>query len=205
MKDGSLLEYTHAAAHIHGAAMTKLMAKFHTAVVGKRIKRVGYVVMSGELYPCLVLDDAVETAIIAQRDDECNGPGVLHVEGENNDASSFLCECSLKPETKPQPKLRPTDPKARRELVVAIGEEFGRALLKEIGDDRYNATVEANRNETAKHICHSHDHCDANMVMDEAWRKIMGRASLIQDDYDAQLWSDAWGYWKQQAIKGGAA
>lgn len=56
-----------------------------------------------------------------------------------------------------------------------------------------------------QHICASHDTCDANMAMLEAFRSIFGREPYTADDVDAgkcsdtdveaetALWSSAWG------------
>lgn len=45
--------------------------------------------------------------------------------------------------------------------------------------------------------CASHDHCDANLIMADAFADIMGRAFLpgndrAPSDADCALWSDAW-------------
>jgi len=41
-------------------------------------------------------------------------------------------------------------------------------------------------------ICHSHDYCDANMVMAAAFAQIVGRESNLESDNS--LWSAAWVY-----------
>lgn len=45
-------------------------------------------------------------------------------------------------------------------------------------------------------ICASHDFCDANMPMQDAWESIMGREFLPDDeppsDADCALWNRAW-------------
>jgi len=48
-----------------------------------------------------------------------------------------------------------------------------------------NATADAG-------ICHSHDYCDANMVMAAAFAQIVGRESNLESDNF--LWSAAWAY-----------
>jgi hypothetical protein len=40
--------------------------------------------------------------------------------------------------------------------------------------------------------CASHDHCDANMVMAEAFRLITGRAIDTDAESDLRLWNEAW-------------
>lgn len=56
--------------------------------------------------------------------------------------------------------------------------------------NRLNATADAS-------TCHSHDFCDANMAMDAAYRKTVGRDFLPQGDAepseaDTALWNAAW-------------
>jgi hypothetical protein len=59
-----------------------------------------------------------------------------------------------------------------------------------------------NASETDKSICHSHDFCDANMAMDEAFTKVLGRQYVFfndeepetekQNEIDADLINAAW-------------
>lgn len=41
-------------------------------------------------------------------------------------------------------------------------------------------------------VCHSHDFCDANMVMFEAWQEMFGGDPDTMDDADLAIWSEAW-------------
>ena len=75
---------------LEGSAMPKLVADFRIAVVGRKIVNAGYAIISGEPYPCLVLDTG-ET-IYCQMDDEGNGPGSL-VLGKSD---AVLCKCEVK-------------------------------------------------------------------------------------------------------------
>jgi hypothetical protein len=59
---------------MNGEAMPRLMTNFRLAVLGRKIVDVGYLIMDGEAFPCIALDNG--DSIIIQRDDECNGPGV---------------------------------------------------------------------------------------------------------------------------------
>ena len=43
-------------------------------------------------------------------------------------------------------------------------------------------------------VCHSHDYCDANEVMAEAFAQVVGREIDLQSDDDRALWSSAWRY-----------
>ena len=73
-------------AKLTGAAMPRILSEFQKLVVGKTIVQAGYVhfddqegggVPSGA-WPFLLLND--KTLILAQADDEMNGPGVLVAE-----------------------------------------------------------------------------------------------------------------------------
>ena len=49
------------------------------------------------------------------------------------------------------------------------------------------------RNKTiAPGLCASHDFCDANMVMDEAWSATVDHEMTPSSTEDAALWSGAW-------------
>jgi hypothetical protein len=41
-------------------------------------------------------------------------------------------------------------------------------------------------------ICHSHDFCDANMAMCEAFESVVGKTPDADNEIEAKLWSDAW-------------
>lgn len=57
-----------------------------------------------------------------------------------------------------------------------------------------------NASETDPHVCHSHDFCDANMAMDEAWGSFMNAHIDADDEAQAKLWSDAWDIAKKQYL-----
>ena len=60
---------------LQGAAMPRLLAEFRAHVVGQLVTQVGYVEISGEPYPALLLQNGME--LVVQKDDECNGPGTI--------------------------------------------------------------------------------------------------------------------------------
>lgn len=50
---------------------------------------------------------------------------------------------------------------------------------------------------TADGVCASHDYCDANVAMGEAFERIVGRESVMpsegpQGEHDQALWNSAW-------------
>lgn len=57
-----------------------------------------------------------------------------------------------------------------KDEVTKIAKAFGAELLKEIGADNMKKVIADNKNEKDKGVCHSHDYCDANVVMDDAFK-----------------------------------
>ena len=81
----NLINRKNAAKRLQGRAMPKIIDKFATAVEGRTIAFVGYVIEDGNAIPVLVLDNA--EVISAWRDDEGNGPGVLR-----SSTGAILCQ-----------------------------------------------------------------------------------------------------------------
>jgi len=82
--------------------------------------------------------------------------------------------------------------------IVALAEAFDRLLRTEIGKTKYREVLARNAAEPDAGICHSHDFCDANMMMDGAFRVVLQRGPDIDDDADLTLWTDAWNLWVEQ-------
>ena len=49
-------------------------------------------------------------------------------------------------------------------------------------------------------VCASHDHCDANMPMGEAFARVMGREMEASSPSDAALWRQAWAIAKAEGF-----
>lgn len=101
--------------------------------------------------------------------------------------------------------VKPEWPDSRRLLAAAMGEEFSKVLKKWLGKDTLLA-VAAENVKRGDDTCASHDHCDANMAMDEAFTTVMGRSFEFnfeeskdkeQDNSDdTELMNMAWDYAK---------
>lgn len=94
-------------------------------------------------------------------------------------------------------------------LTERIADEFGGLLIKAIGAGKYSEVLKLNQAEGARGVCHSHDFCDANEVMAEAFAIAIGRPINLQDARDRDLWNDGWNVWKARhkahsKAKGGA-
>jgi len=83
-----------------------------------------------------------------------------------------------------------------RELAAT----FSHSLRARLTPQEWQAMRRDNAAETDPHVCHSHDHLDANMVMDaaladhgvEIW---MADGEEMREDVQV-LWNDAWTYAK---------
>lgn len=91
--------------------------------------------------------------------------------------------------------------------IEAMARRFSELLLDEIGETRLSAVNERNGTDAfyrTSDTCASHDFCDANMVMEAAFRHIMGRdpwmpcdreeGKCTEDDEQADVhaWNAAW-------------
>jgi hypothetical protein len=91
------------------------------------------------------------------------------------------------------------------EKTKRIAVEFARLLRAEIGEENYERAVKINNAEAHSDLCASHDFCDANVVMAEAFRLATGYPLRTGNDYDTTLWNDSWGEWKAMGRRGGAS
>lgn len=81
-------------------------------------------------------------------------------------------------------------------IAERLSYRFGEELADYIGRDKVADVRALNAADPDKRICHSHDFCDANMAMFDAFRKLMGRDVDMESDTDKALWSDAWGLFR---------
>lgn len=81
----------------------------------------------------------------------------------------------------------------RRALQIAFA--FAANLREQLAGsaDLFGEMCRLNENETSGGVCHSHDFCDANMPMDDAFTAIVGHELEAADEADCALWNDAWG------------
>jgi hypothetical protein len=100
---------------------------------------------------------------------------------------------------------KPTFPDVRHELARTMGRKFSKVLRKWIGEINLQEVVNRNAANDDS-CCASHDFCDANMAMDEAFTKVMGRGFEFNFDEDpakeqdnasdTELMNMAWDYAK---------
>lgn len=79
-----------------------------------------------------------------------------------------------------------------------LADFFDKLIRDELSESDYNEAVALNRDEENADICHTHDFCDANMVMAAAFERATGREIDLQSDADKALWNAAWAEWKSR-------
>lgn len=91
------------------------------------------------------------------------------------------------------------DERSREEQVEALAEAFTRHLTEEIGEDKLRFAARENARRGDDGTCASHDECDANMPMLDAFKETFGRepaflgdAGSPEADVDTALINDAW-------------
>jgi hypothetical protein len=82
----------------------------------------------------------------------------------------------------------PTWPSANEVLARTMGIKFSKVLKKWLGRSTMLEVVKRNT-EANDSSCASHDFCDANMAMDEAFTKVMGRSFEFNFDEDPAKYS----------------
>lgn len=70
-----------------------------------------------------------------------------------------------------------------------IARQFVRNLIDELGADKVRLVAYRNSKQMHPNVCHSHDFCDANMIMDSAFIDCGFRT--IGDEYDKEIPDDA--------------
>lgn len=78
-----------------------------------------------------------------------------------------------------------TDNRLARKFAALLRRDIGAKKLAEV--NRRNA-----RKGRHPGVCHSHDFCDANETMAEAFAEVAGRQPDVQDDADCAQWGRAW-------------
>ncbi len=77
--------------------------------------------------------------------------------------------------------------------VKLLAHEFSQALRSSLSPEEMTEVVLRNRAQASPNICHSHDFCDANMVLHEVFMKHgMDVADEGGMDRWGELWDRAW-------------
>lgn len=80
--------------------------------------------------------------------------------------------------------------------VTALAREFSLRLRSELSEAEMAEVIERNGAENSNKHCHSHDYCDANEVMDDAFTHVTGEGILEgasgMTTAKTELWGAAW-------------
>lgn len=78
--------------------------------------------------------------------------------------------------------------------VDALAKQFSKVLRGWLGAKKMKTVIARNHAEQEPGICHSHDFCDANMAMDQAFRDlgVHGMPDGHGDDAMTNAWNAAW-------------
>lgn len=93
-------------------------------------------------------------------------------------------------------------PTTEASTIGYLAGAFVDVLWEQLSDDELQQVKERNKEEAfeagyrskteQRSVCHSHDFCDANMAMDEAFRRCFGREPDLEGNDDTALWNAAW-------------
>lgn len=80
-----------------------------------------------------------------------------------------------------------------RMLALRFTWELRKTLLSELKlPFAFHEVVERNRIQKDPRICHSHDFCDANVVMSNAFEATLGVEFDLQNDWHISVFEDGW-------------
>jgi len=78
-----------------------------------------------------------------------------------------------------------------------VGTKFAELVRECLSDSEYKKMCRLNAAETDANICHSHDYCDANVLMADAMAEFdLPELSSKSDDDFIAFWGAAWDYAK---------
>lgn len=79
-------------------------------------------------------------------------------------------------------------------LIDRIAREFCNLLRSQLNTSEFNEMVWRHVNEgyVSSNACVSHEYCDANMVMAEAFEAVVGEIAKVVNEQHVALWSAAW-------------
>lgn len=92
------------------------------------------------------------------------------------------------------------------QLVIAVANKFTTLLREELGAETFGEVRRRNRADADLAVCHSHDFCDANMLMHDAIVTVISKRRdyagqpLYEADLHDDLWNDAWSLARRQHL-----
>jgi hypothetical protein len=78
-----------------------------------------------------------------------------------------------------------------------VGTKFAELVRECLSDSEYKEMCRLNESETDTNICHSHDYCDANEIMDDVMAEFdLPKMSEESGNDFIAFWNTAWDYAK---------
>lgn len=80
-------------------------------------------------------------------------------------------------------------------MTQELAKTFSRLLRESLPQEEIDEIICRNDAETSKSICHSHDFCDANMVMHAAGIEVgawIDAGFDLENEQTVTIWNDAW-------------
>tara|TARA_R110000868_G_scaffold140148_1_gene355467 strand:- start:397 stop:720 length:324 start_codon:yes stop_codon:yes gene_type:complete len=76
---------------------------------------------------------------------------------------------------------------------IGLARLFGEQVQAALSATEFRAAVDANKSDGPDStVCHTHDYCDANMLMLAAWQEFFGGEPDVSSEEDTAIWNDAW-------------
>lgn len=82
------------------------------------------------------------------------------------------------------------DLKTQQEILIA--DKFSKNLIDSLDDHEIQSIIQLNNTEHYSTCCATHNYCDANMPMSDAFEEVVGREINLQSEEDIMLWNMAW-------------
>jgi len=77
-------------------------------------------------------------------------------------------------------------------LAEKVAIRFTQLLAQQLTEEEQASVIRLNKCELHPYVCHTHDFCDANMPMAEAFTQIVGFEPDSSSEVHATLWGTAW-------------
>lgn len=142
--------------------------------------------------------DALKSAALAER--ECRQDAARRY--RDFAAASFRCAHRAKTTRLFAPEMRPAEQAGFDDFKARmIGISFSLIVQEELAGHLAEIRERNASTDYGVGACATHDFCDANILMEQAFRSIMHRECDPASDSDAQLWNAAWNHAIQRGFE----
>lgn len=136
--------------------------------------------------------DGRSTTLVA--DPDTIDVGEIEIDGETITVTSvqMVPDMAGRVAMSPRAKTLAQASGTHRARAIELARAFAVELRASHSETEVGLILTRNAAETDPNICHSHDVCDANMVMASAWQETFGFMPDAGDKDQAALWNRAW-------------